>query len=154
MLKSAGLLMYRLKSEPEFFLIHPGGPFFKNKEYGYWTIPKGLIEGDEDFLEAAIREFKEETGFEPIPPFLKLGFVLQKNRKIVHAWAFEADYNTLEFKSNNFSLEWPPKSGKIQLFPEADKAGWFNENVTRKRIMQTQQTFVDRLQNILIKKYN
>src|SRR5687767_12697521 len=109
---SAGLLMYRWANEElEFFLVHPGGPFFKNKDLGVWSIPKGLPENGEDLLHTAQREFKEETGLDANPPFHALGTVQQKAGKIVHAWAFEGEWDSANgITCNSFKIEWPPKS--------------------------------------------
>ena len=115
---SAGLLMFRRKIDIlEFLLVHPGGPFWKNKDDGAWTIPKGEYLKDEQPLEAAKREFQEETGFPVSEPFLDLGAITQKGGKIVTAWAFEGDCDAEQIKSNLFSMEWPPKSGKLKDFP-------------------------------------
>jgi predicted NUDIX family NTP pyrophosphohydrolase len=123
---SAGLLMYRLRNgELEFLLVHPGGPFFRNKDAGAWSIPKGEIEAGEELLGAAQREFAEETGFPPMPPFLELSPVTQKGGKIVHAWAFAGDCDPSQLRSNTFKMEWPPRSGQMREFPEMDRAGWF-----------------------------
>jgi predicted NUDIX family NTP pyrophosphohydrolase len=146
MKQSAGLLMYRLKKEVEFFLVHPGGPFFKNKDEGVWTIPKGEPGEDEPLLEAAQREFKEETGIEPEGPFISLGTVKQKGGKIVHAWAFEKeDANWV--KSNHFELEWPPRSGKMVSFPEMDKGAYFGLKEAELKINPAQREFLLKLIN-------
>jgi predicted NUDIX family NTP pyrophosphohydrolase len=123
---SAGLLMYRIRNgELEFLLAHPGGPFWKNKDTGVWTIPKGEIQNNEDLLSAAKREFEEEIGMKPESDFLPLNPVRQKNGKIVHAWAFMGDCDPSGIKSNTFQLEWPPKSGRFQSCPEVDRAAFF-----------------------------
>src|SRR5690349_2485033 len=120
---SAGLLMYRKVPGLEFFLVHPGGPYFKNKTLGVWSIPKGLPENDEDLLITAQREFKEETGITPSPPFDPLGSIQQKAGKIVHAWSFSGSWDpTTGITCNTFSIEWPPRSGRFQEFPEQDQA--------------------------------
>jgi predicted NUDIX family NTP pyrophosphohydrolase len=122
---AAGLVMFRRKAEIEFFLVHPGGPFFKNKDKGVWSIPKGIPDEKEELLHAAIREFKEETGLESTPPYIPLGHIRQKAGKIVHAWAFEGDWDSKQgITSNTFRIEWPPRSGKFQEFPEQEKAEW------------------------------
>jgi len=125
-LLSAGLLMCRWNGETlEYFLVHPGGPFFKNKDAGVWSIPKGIPDEGEDLLQAAIREFQEETGIVSAPPYYKLPDIKQKNGKTVYAWTFLGDWNAEKgINSNNFVLEWPPKSGKFQEFPEQDRAAW------------------------------
>ena len=144
-MNSAGLLVYRLKkSKAEFFLVHPGGPFFKNKDLGSWTIPKGEFT-DEDPLKAAIREFKEETGLNISGDFIELGKVKQKGGKIVHAWAVEFDFDTAAIRSNTFQLEWPPRSKKIQEFPEVDRGEWFDFEMAVKKINAAQVEFLDRL---------
>lgn len=119
-------------TETLYLLVHPGGPFFRNKDQGSWSIPKGLVGSDEDMLSAAIREFREETGIKPGEPFYPLGSIRQKGGKQVYAWAFElpgqyADWDVeKDLKSNTFELEWPPRSGKIRSFPEIDRAAWYN----------------------------
>ena len=121
--QSAGILLYRSADpETEVLLVHPGGPFWKNKDAGAWTIPKGEFEESEDPLAAAIREFKEETGFTLHGEFIALTPIQQKAGKIVYAWAIEGDIDATKVKSNFFEMEWPPKSGKKQSFPEIDKA--------------------------------
>src|SRR5262249_32211611 len=126
--KSAGVLMYRrLKGAPEFFLVHPGGPFWAKKDDGAWTIPKGLIEEDEDSEAAARREFAEETGTTLKGALTDLGAFRQPSGKIIHAWAIEGDIDASAVHSNDFELEWPPKSGKRARFPEVDRAAWFDE---------------------------
>jgi len=148
---SAGLLMYRMRDgRPEVFLAHPGGPFFKNKDDGHWSIPKGEVEPGEDLLAAAIREFKEETGLEPRGDFIELGVIQQKGGKTVHAWAFPGDWDGWQpLQSNTFELEWPPMSGKIQQFPEIDRVGLFSIAEARKKLKPAQQPFLDRLQAAL-----
>jgi len=145
---SAGLLMYRIsKGWLEVFLVHPGGPYFKNKDAGWWTIPKGLVEDGEDPLKAAQREFMEETGITSEPPFLPLGAVKQKGGKIVEAWAFVGAWEENEgFQSNTFEMEWPPKTGKKQSFPEVDQARWFTIDHAQKRINQAQIPLILNLQ--------
>lgn len=124
---SAGLLMYRINGgQLEFFLVHPGGPYFAKKNEGAWTIPKGEPVGEEELLETAKREFVEETGIIISPPLIELGTVKQKGGKVVYAWAFKGEWNeTLGIKSNLFEIQWPPKSGQFKSFPEIDKAGFF-----------------------------
>lgn len=147
---SAGLLMYRKKEELNVFLIHPGGPFFVNKDQGFWGIPKGEINAGEDLLEAAKREFMEETGIKLNGnEFMELGTIKQKNGKIVHAWAFEGDWSGLLI-SNYFSMEWPLKSGKFKKFPEVDKAGFFNIEEAKKKMSEVQFEFINRLKDKLI----
>jgi predicted NUDIX family NTP pyrophosphohydrolase len=123
---SAGLLMFRRRSETiEMLLVHPGGPFWARKDDGAWSIPKGLFLEGEDALVAAKREFEEETGQRPDGAFIQLGSFKQPSGKHVHAWAVEGEFDLTSFRSNNFAMEWPPKSGRMQEFPEADRAGWF-----------------------------
>src|ERR1700733_10588544 len=134
--QSAGILLYRKTgSSLQVFLVHPGGPFFKNKDAGAWSIPKGEFLDDEDALVAAKREFFEETGqaisngkFIPLKP------VQLKSGKIVHAWAIEGDIDHETITSNLFEMEWPPKSGRMQSFPEIDRAGWFDVDEARIKI--------------------
>ncbi|KWV60916.1 NUDIX hydrolase [Bradyrhizobium macuxiense] len=124
--RSAGLLMFRrARGGPEVLLVHPGGPFWAKKDDGAWSIPKGLYQDDEDPLVAAKREFEEETGQRPAGVFIALGVFKQPGGKQVSAWAFEGEFDLASFKSNIFELEWPPKSGRLAEFPEADRAAWF-----------------------------
>lgn len=148
---SAGLLMYKFdREELKVFLVHPGGPFFKNKDEGYWSIPKGLVEKDEDLLNTAIREFKEETGIEPVGEFDSLGWVKQKSGKTVHAWSFEYfGDNDIKILSNEFELEWPPNSGQKQFIPEVDKGLLFSVEEARIKINGAQAEFLDVLQKKL-----
>jgi predicted NUDIX family NTP pyrophosphohydrolase len=124
---SAGVLLYRkLNNMMQVFLVHPGGPFWKNKDDGSWSVPKGEYEDDEDPLDAAKREFYEETGSYIDGRFIKLSPIKQKSGKIVQAWAVEGDIDPQNIKSNFFEMEWPPKSGKTQQFPEVDRGEWFS----------------------------
>jgi predicted NUDIX family NTP pyrophosphohydrolase len=144
--KSAGLLMFRRRAtDIEFFLVHPGGPFWKKKDLGAWSIPKGEYAEGEDALAAAKREFEEETGIVPRGEFLALGEVKQSGGKIVTAWSFEGDCDPNALRSNTFSIEWPPKSGKMQEFPEVDRAGWFLLAGAREKILKAQSVFLDRV---------
>lgn len=130
----------------EFFLVHPGGPFYKNKDEGVWSIPKGLPEGEEDPLATAQREFHEETGLTATPPFHDLGNIRQKGGKVVRAWAFLGEWNPSQgITSNTFTLEWPPHSGKFATFPELDKAGWFRYEEAARKIIPEQQPFLQRV---------
>jgi predicted NUDIX family NTP pyrophosphohydrolase len=141
---SAGILLYRrTRQAAEFFLVHPGGPFWAKKDEGAWTIPKGLAAPGEDLLAAAKREFLEETGFAPEGEFRFLGEFRQPSGKVIHAWAVEGDYDAASITSNFFPLEWPPKSGKIQQFPEIDRAGWFDEVQARQKILRGQLPILD-----------
>ncbi len=144
---SAGILVYRhAKGGVEVLLAHNGGPFFKNKDNGYWTIPKGLIEDGEDELSAAKREFQEETSLRaPEGEYLELGTVKQKNNKIVHAWAVEADLDESIMKSNKVPTEWPPQSGQTIMVPEIDQYGWFLPDKAKIKANQAQSEFIDRL---------
>src|SRR6188768_5270 len=125
---SAGLLMFRLRDgDIEVFIAHPGGPWFPNRNYDVWTIPKGELEPGEQPFEAALREFQEEVGIKPNGPYFELGSIRQKGGKTVHAWAFEGDWDgSAPITSTIFDLEWPPGSGQWQRFPEIDKAGFFS----------------------------
>lgn len=150
---SAGLLMYRVKDgETEFFLAHPGGPYFNRKDDGSWSIPKGEPEIVESMLVAAIREFKEETGITPVGNFIPIGTILQKGGKEVHAWAFEGDLPPdYVHECNFFEEEWPPNSGEFREFPEIDKVGFFSEAEAKKKIKAAQIPFIDRVKELLKK---
>jgi predicted NUDIX family NTP pyrophosphohydrolase len=145
---SAGLLMYTVANGGlQIFLVHPGGPFFSKKDDGYWGIPKGLHEVNEALLDAAIREFREETGINPSGDFLYLGSVKQKSGKIVHAWAFRVEDNKpVKIQSNTFEIEWPPKSGIKQNFPEVDKGEFFPVDIARTKIVEAQKEFIYELE--------
>ena len=144
--QSAGLLMYRKRSEAvQVLLVHPGGPFWAKKDIGSWSIPKGEFGQDEDALKGARREFEEETGFLPTGNFIRLGAAKQPSGKLVHAWAFEGDLDAKKIKSNMFSMEWPPQSGKQQEFPEVDRAEWFTIETAREKILKGQVEFLDEL---------
>jgi predicted NUDIX family NTP pyrophosphohydrolase len=147
---SAGLVMYRKSgSSVEIFLVHPGGPFWAKKEEGAWSIPKGLVEKDEDKLGAAKREFAEETSVVPSGPFIDLGDIRQKSGKQVYAWAFEGNCDPPSVKSNTFTLEWPPKSGRMSEFPEIDRGKFFAIAEARRKINPQQAEFVNRLEDRL-----
>ena len=144
--QSAGLLMYRLRGEKlQVFLVHPGGPFWVNKDAGAWTIPKGEVSDGEEALAAARREFSEETGFSADGPFLELGAVKQGSGKIVTAWAFAGDGEPADLKSNHCSIEWPPRSGRRMDIPEVDRGDWFEVARARVQILSSQLPFLDRL---------
>ena len=149
--KSAGVLAYRFtNSGLELFLVHPGGPFWRNKDNASWSIPKGEYDESEDPLEAAKREFLEETGFDHIEgDFKELGELRQPSGKVVTAWAVEGDCNPETVQSNTFSMEWPPRSGKQAEFPEVDRAEWFSVAESREKLHKGQVRFVDRLCEIL-----
>ena len=146
---SAGLLLYRHRGELEIFLVHPGGPFWASKDAGAWTIPKGEIAEGEESLEAAKREFLEETGFEINGNFQQLNAIKQAGGKIVQAWAIEGDCDPAQLKSNHFSIEWPPKSGKPREFPEVDRGGWFTVPEARTKILAGQIGLIDQLISVL-----
>ena len=147
---SAGLLMFRrCGPKLEVLLVHPGGPFWKNKDLGSWSIPKGEYSAEEDALAAAKREFEEETGFKPDGEFLPLNHIKQPSGKVVTAWAFEGDCSPAEICSNVFSMEWPPKSGKTREFPEVDRADWFSLEEAKVHILKGQTGFLDRLSALL-----
>lgn len=141
--------MFRHRNdELEFLLAHPGGPFFVRKDDGVWTIPKGEAALGEDLLARAQIEFEEEVGFRPdgVLDWIALGWIKQKGGKIVHAWAFEGDLpESFQCKSNSFEMEWPPRSGKYNTFPEVDQACFFSEEVARRKVKPAQATFFDRL---------
>ena len=150
---SAGILMYRRRgSELEVLLVHPGGPFWRNKDEGVWSIPKGEAAEGEDLLEAARREFEEETGFTPDGSFIPLAPVRQKSGKTVHAWAVERDLDPETIRSNTFTLEWPPKSGKHVEFPEVDRAAFFDLETAGKKINPAQSALLTELESALRKK--
>jgi predicted NUDIX family NTP pyrophosphohydrolase len=143
---SAGLLMYRHRGRAlEVLLAHPGGPFWKNRDDGGWSIPKGEYSEAESALDAARREFREETGFEPGADFASLGEIRQPSGKIVSVWAFEGDCDPAVLHSNTFSMEWPPRSGRTREFPEVDRADWFPLDVARTKLLKDQLGFLDRL---------
>jgi predicted NUDIX family NTP pyrophosphohydrolase len=143
--------MYRIRSSGiEVLLAHPGGPFFQKKDEGAWSIPKGEIEPEEDSLAAAQREFEEETGIKPAGPFMELTPVKQKGGKIVHAWAFEGDCSPKAIVSNTFTMEWPPKSGREQEYPEIDKADFFDLDAARTKINPAQVSLIDDLERLVV----
>lgn len=148
--KSAGLLMYRRREQQlEVFLVHPGGPFWAKKNLGAWTIPKGGYEEDEPPLEAAKREFREETGFTAHGDFLELGVVQQAGGKLVSAWAFAGDCDPAKLTSNLCHVEWPPRSGRMIEVPEVDRGAWFSLADARQHILKTQAPFLDRFSRLL-----
>jgi predicted NUDIX family NTP pyrophosphohydrolase len=145
--KSAGILLYRFTDKLlEVLLVHPGGPFWAKKDSGAWSIPKGEFYDDEEPLTAAIREFMEETGMQIKGDFIPLTPIRQKSGKFVYAFALEHDLDSSKIKSNIFTLEWPPKSGKQQEFPEIDKAEWFDVELGKKKINQYQAAFIKELE--------
>jgi predicted NUDIX family NTP pyrophosphohydrolase len=143
---SAGLLLFRRRgADLEVFLVHPGGPFWKNKYTGAWTIPKGLVESGEEPLDAACREFQEETGIVPRGPYIPLGSVRQKGGKLIHAWAFAGDADPAVITSNTTRIELPRGSGRYIEIPEVDQADWFSPAAAREKINPAQAAFLDRL---------
>jgi predicted NUDIX family NTP pyrophosphohydrolase len=143
---SAGLLMFRRRKQSiEVLLVHPGGPYWAKKDDGAWSIPKGEYGSGEEPLGAARREFKEETGMEAAGPFLPLPTLLQRSGKNISAWAFEGDCDPAQVRSNTFSLEWPPKSGRIAEFPEVDRACWFSIEAARVKLLTGQRPWLDAL---------
>lgn len=145
MKRSAGVLMYRHGVGGfEFFLVHPGGPFWRNKDAGAWTIPKGMIEPGEDPLAAARREFEEETGFPVDGDFLELGSFKQPGGKHVSVWAVKGDCDPAKLASNAFEMEWPSRSGRRQSFPEVDRGGWFDPAEARDKLLVGQRGVIER----------
>lgn len=147
---SAGLLMYRQhEGQWQVLLAHPGGPFFRTKDDGAWTIPKGEIASDEELLAAAQREFAEETGITPTGPFLALTPVKQKGGKTIHAWAFAGDCDADAIVSNTFTIDWPPHSGRQREFPEIDRAEFFDMDTAKQKINAGQIPLIDELAEIV-----
>jgi predicted NUDIX family NTP pyrophosphohydrolase len=148
-LRSAGILLFRRDGgEVRFLLVHPGGPFWTRRDAGAWSIPKGGIEGEEEPRACAIRELEEELGAAPeLDPgeLIELGQVKQKAGKVVEAWAAEGEFDPAALASNTFAMEWPPRSGKRQEFPEVDQAEWFDLEAAREKILPAQAEFLDRL---------
>ena len=148
--KSAGLLLFReVSGYLEVLLVHPGGPFWANKDEGVWSIPKGEFEDNEAPLEAAKREFEEETGLTPDGEMIPLEPLRQPSGKLVYAWAMKRDVGPAAVKSNTFTLEWPPKSGQFQEFPEVDRAAWFTVDEAGRKITKGQAAFLVQLQEKL-----
>lgn len=149
MKKSAGLLMYRIKNNQlEFFLAHPGGPFWKTKDLGVWSIPKGEVEENEEIFDAAKREFEEETGIKPRGEFTELGEVKQAH-KTVYIWAFQGEFSGLMMRQSMIEIEFPPKSGKKIKIPEVDKVSFFNLETAKQKIIPAQADFLIRLKEKL-----
>lgn len=143
---SAGILLYRLKNKIlEVLIVHPGGPFWAKKDLGAWSIPKGEFSNEEIPLEAAIREFEEEMGDQVKGDFIPMTPVRQNSGKLVYAFALEQDFDNSKIKSNTFTLEWPPKSGKLQEFPEIDKGDWFDFNTAKQKLNEKQANIIDEL---------
>jgi predicted NUDIX family NTP pyrophosphohydrolase len=150
--QSAGILLYRkVQGQLEVFLVHPGGPFFKNKDEGAWSIPKGEFLDNEDALTAAKREFLEETGQSINGDFIKLKPVKLKSGKTVHAWAVEGHIDHELIVSNLFQMEWPPKSGKMASFAEVDRAAWFEPAVAKVKVNPAQIALIDELESVILK---
>jgi predicted NUDIX family NTP pyrophosphohydrolase len=148
--RSAGLLMFRRRgAEVEVLLAHPGGPFWVARDAASWTLPKGAVDEGEDPLAAAQREFNEETGFTPREPYHLLGELRQKSGKRITAWAFEGDADPRDLDSNLFEMEWPPRSGRLQSFPEVDRVGWFTLPQARAKLLPGQAPFLDALEAVL-----
>lgn len=144
---SAGLLMYRVRDGvPEVLLVHPGGPFWRNKDEGAWSIPKGEPAEGEDLLDVARREFREELGYDAAGPFHPLAPVKQKGGKVVHAWSCHGDLDTAHIRSNTFTIEWPPKSGRRMEVPEVDRAEFFGFLTARRKVNPAQAAFLDELE--------
>jgi predicted NUDIX family NTP pyrophosphohydrolase len=148
--KSAGILLFRdVFGHIEVLLVHPGGPFWAKKDEGAWSIPKGEFEEGEDPLEAAKREFEEETGIVPSGDFIPLQPLRQPGGKVIHAWAVNGDFDPAGLKSNTFSMEWPPKSGRQQEFPEVDRAAWLPIETAKRKILKGQVPFLLQLRERL-----
>lgn len=148
--KSAGILPYRMEGKNyEVLLVHPGGPFWAKKDINSWSIPKGEIDQSEELLGAALREFKEETGFDAKGDFIELKPVRQPSGKIIYTWAVESDIDAGTIKSNSFQMEWPPKSGQYKQFPEVDRAEWFSFDMARNKIVKGQILILEELSKIL-----
>ena len=144
--RSAGILLHRRREgRLEVLLVHPGGPFWANRDEGAWTIPKGEYDEGEDALDAACREFTEETGFAVEGPFLELAPVRQRSGKVVRAWAVEGDCDAAAIRSNAFSMEWPPRSGRMAEFPEVDRGEWFTVDEARAKILPAQLPLLEEL---------
>jgi len=148
--QSAGLLLYRQRDGTlEVLLVHPGGPFWQKRDDGVWSIPKGEIGENETGIDVARREFQEELGTPaPNAELRSLGTVRQAGGKVVHAWAGAADLDVDRLTSNTFEIEWPPHSGKMQRFPEVDRAAWFDLDAARRKLLPAQRAFIDRLEEL------
>ncbi|GAB4548025.1 MAG: NUDIX domain-containing protein [Thermodesulfovibrionia bacterium] len=143
--------MYRFEEgRLHVLLVHPGGPFWENKDMGAWSIPKGLIDGGEDELDAAKREFEEETGFKVSGRFIPLSPQRTRKGKIIKAWAVEGYIDASNIRSNTFQMEWPPHSGRMREFPEVDRAGWFDINEAKRRIIPSQLGFLEELERVIL----
>ena len=148
--ESAGLLLFRHEAGALLVLLaHPGGPFWRRKDLGAWSIPKGELLAGEDPEAAALREFAEELGAAPAGPLVPLGTIVQRGGKRVHAFAAEGDFDVATMRSNTFAMEWPPRSGRMQSFPEVDRAEWFAPEVAREKLLPAQAELIDRLERTL-----
>jgi predicted NUDIX family NTP pyrophosphohydrolase len=148
--RSAGILLHRSRNgEPEVFLVHPGGPVWAKKDAGAWSLPKGEFEDGEEPAATALREFEEETGHRVAGDMVPLEPGRQRGGKIVHAWAMSGDVDASDIRSNVFSMEWPPRSGRQREFPEVDRAGWFTLEQARGKINPGQRSFLDQLEQLL-----
>jgi predicted NUDIX family NTP pyrophosphohydrolase len=149
--ESAGLILYRFRDGSlEVLLVHPGGPFWQRRDDGAWSIPKGESSAGEALLAAARREFEEELGAAaPDAQYASLGSLKQAGGKIVHAWAAPSDFDVDRLRSNTFEMEWPPRSGRVQRFPEVDRAAWFRVEESRRKLLPSQLAFIDRLSEML-----
>ena len=148
--QSAGLVLYRQRNgKLEVLLVHPGGPFWQKRDDGAWSIPKGELDDEESRIDVARREFQEEVGL-PAPDgeLTALGAVGQAGGKVVHAWALAGDVAITRLASNTFELEWPPRSGRMERFPEVDRAGWFDLDAARRKLLPAQRRFIDRLEEL------
>ena len=150
--RSAGLLLYRRTNGREVFLVHPGGPYWAKKDRGAWTIPKGEYVDGEAALDAAQREFHEETGFTAEGEFVELGTIRQLSGKVVSAWAVEGDCDAARLVSNFCKVEWPPRSGRLLRIPEVDRGGWFAIPEAKERILEAQREFLSRLEEMVGRK--
>jgi predicted NUDIX family NTP pyrophosphohydrolase len=148
--QSAGVLVYRQRAgKLEFFLVHPGGPLWQNKDAGVWSIPKGEFAAGEEPLDAAKREFGEETGMTVEGEFVPLGSLKQRGGKVVYAWAVRGDFDAAQVRSNTFDLEWPPRSGRFVAFPEVDRGEWFSMSEAREKIKPAQIEFLDQVARLV-----
>jgi predicted NUDIX family NTP pyrophosphohydrolase len=143
--RSAGILLYRERGGLEFLLVHPGGPLWAKRVEGAWSIPKGEHAPQEDAFAAAVPEFEEETGLRLYGPFLPLGEIVQAGGKIVAAWAASADFDPAHLRSNTFTIEWPPRSGRMAVFPEVDRAAWFSSQEAEEKILPGRRPLIGRL---------
>jgi len=146
--ESAGVLLFRYRPAPEVLLVHPGGPFWANRDEGAWSIPKGECGEGEELRDCALRELREELGDPPeiaVDSLIDLGSLCQKSGKVVHAWAAEGDFDPAMLLSNTFKIEWPPRSGREREFPEVDRAEWFDPEGARRKILAAQAVLLDRL---------